>query len=169
MTYVGHMLGPFLLYSLTSKDLIRLMSAWYRSTGISSCHPSSRWQELFIATQPRDGAVWNNFNKYSSFSFFSFNTSSHALSTPHLPLLFNVEAPDRLLDRDWVKSLVARWPAGPLIRQIGGGSGCSWDEGLLTDAWTVLTVQRFGWQWWHQITDWFFRTAAATTNKYRTF
>lgn len=133
------MLGLLLLYSHTSKDLICLMSAWHRSTGISSCHPSSRWQELFVATQPRDGTVWNNLNKYTFSLFFPFNTSSRALSTPHFPILFNVKAPDILLGRDWVKSLVARWPAEPLIRQIGGGAGRSGDEGLPRGAWIVLT------------------------------
>lgn len=96
MPYMGHMLCPLLLYSLTgkvtSKDLIRLMSAWHGSTGISSCHLSSRWQALFVETQHKDGTVWNNLNKYTFLFFFSFNTSSHAASTPHLPILFNVTA-----------------------------------------------------------------------------
>lgn len=169
---MGHMLVPLSLYSLTgkvtSKDLIRLTSAWHRSTGISSCHPSSRWQELFVVTQPRDGIVWNNLNKYTSFSFFPL-TPLHTLS--QLRTFQYCLMSKRLIDC-WVEiglSLVARWPAGPLIRQIGGGSGRSGDEELLTGAWTVLTLQRFGWQWWRQITDRFFLTAAATTNQYRTF
>lgn len=84
--------------------------------------------------------------------------------------LTTLSSADRLSGRDWVKSLVARWPAGPLIRQIRGGSGHSGDEGLLTGAWTILSVQRFGWHWWcqFQIADWFFLTAAATIYKYWT-